>query len=577
VKLADHRGKTVVLDFWGNWDETWRTGLPRMLQMKERFRNHPIEFLPVHDASITSLAAYQEVVAKIEKELGVAKLPVQMLLDRPPIGAGTGPYPARAGEHVSGRTFDRYEVVSVPSTFVIDSSGRVVFGLMRCGAPPFAATSYRLAKDGKLATHVEDEPATAPDGERFLSRSGMDALEEALQKALGLPISPRAPEANRRGQRPARPRFGDPYSDEEGIPRGPITVRGLVVNPSGRPISGATVSQATDFDEGPKVATSPHGEFALPIEFKEPDSILELKVEAPGMAARAYTASPFAEARETAITGWFVRMDAKGVLAQPLILGPGATVTGRVLRDGKPVASISLGLHYRGDDIDLAPGTPEAKTDPRGVFRFEHVRADAAFAAYAEWSETQQPRTFSPRLFNTGNDGTTVDLGDVELVKPKTLAGRIVFSDGKTPFRKARLFASPANGGSASVGLDQAGRFRVEGLPPGPVSVRVLFENGQRWISYPTGYRLSSRNKCLNPRLPTTLTGRLDHDILDLTILFEPGEAPTTHIVNLRAIDPTTLADFQDAESGPLTGASPSAWPDATAITPPPERPKQQP
>jgi RNA polymerase sigma factor (sigma-70 family) len=552
VKLAEYRGKVVVLDFWPNADRRWSAGVPRMLRMKDRFKDQPVEFLVIHDASITALPAYREVIAACAKELNIDKLPFHMLLDNLPAGLGTGPYPARAGENGSGRSFDRYEIVGGPATFVIDGTGRLVYALMNRG---LAATSYRLASDGALSSEVEDEQPADNDGETFLARSGMDALEGALEMAFGLTPHPRPQAAPRRVIQ--RPRVRFPFDPEQMIPRGPLFIKGSVFDLNGHPIRGATISLATHFGEGLKATTGPRGDFTLSVELEAPTPSVELKIEAPAMATSVFSASLFAEGTKPATDGWQVQMDEKGVLLRPLVLGPGVSVTGRVVRQGNPVASIVMGLNSLGYGLEEDP--PATKTDPLGVFRFEHLPADTPFAAYARHSESTRGGTILPRQFETGKDGTAVDLGDLEIVPGKSLAGRIVFSDGKTPYQKAQVAVFATNAGGAKVNLDDRGRFHIDGLPPGPVWLRVLFEVGKRWQQSPAGYRLSTKNKCLDPRLPNVLRGQLDHDITDLTILFEPGEAPQSGHVSLGEIDPATLADFKDAEAGPITGIPPSA------------------
>ena len=68
------------------------------------------------------------------------------------------------------------------------------------------------------------------------------------------------------------------------------------------------------------------------------------------------------------------------------------------------------------------------------------------------------------------------------------------------------------------------------------------------------GYRLSPKNKCLNPRLPRSIEGQLDRDIADLTILLDPGTEHESRRYN--EIDPSTLADFADARADLITGAA---------------------
>jgi hypothetical protein len=73
------------------------------------------------------------------------------------------------------------------------------------------------------------------------------------------------------------------------------------------------------------------------------------------------------------------------------------------------------------------------------------------------------------------------------------------------------------------------------------------------------GYRLSNQNKCLDPTFPDRLEGMIDHDINDLTILLEPGEAPEAKSIVPYGVDPARVADF-DAKAGPITGVGPHTW-----------------
>ena len=81
----------------------------------------------------------------------------------------------------------------------------------------------------------------------------------------------------------------------------------------------------------------------------------------------------------------------------------------------------------------------------------------------------------------------------------------------------------------------------------------VFPENG---IRYP--YRLSDKNRCLNPYGSYRLMGRLDRDITDLTILLEPGVQPERQFASPRQLDQTALADFEDAKAGPIMGVPPT-------------------
>ncbi len=92
VKLADHRGKVVVLMFWGTWYEPWPAMLERLADLRRRLRDEPLVLLALHDASITSLEAYHRaIVPFLDRYAKRAEAPCRLLLDRPQIGKGIGP------------------------------------------------------------------------------------------------------------------------------------------------------------------------------------------------------------------------------------------------------------------------------------------------------------------------------------------------------------------------------------------------------------------------------------------------------------------------------------------------------
>ncbi len=167
---------------------------------------------------------------------------------------------------------------------------------------------------------------------------------------------------------------------------------------------------------------------------------------------------------------------------------------------------------------------------------------------YSKPGSLANHQTVIPRTFNAGIDGATVDLGDFEVQPGRTLAGRVIVSDGKALPRDAKVVVWPDNAGILTSGLDEAGRFEVKGIPEGGITVLVNFI---------TGYRLSPRNRCLNPARPQLLEGRVDRDITDLTILIEPGLTPEHISVNPHELDPALVADFNDAKTGPITGVPP--------------------
>ena len=100
--------------------------------------------------------------------------------------------------------------------------------------------------------------------------------------------------------------------------------------------------------------------------------------------------------------------------------------------------------------------------------------------------------------------------------------------------------------------LNEQGHFQIHGLPDGIVFISMTYPSGPAVPAY----RLSSKNKCLDPRRCLHLVGRITGDIRDLTILLEPGPPPESEIPD-DDLDPAIVADYNDATFGPITGVPP--------------------
>ncbi len=523
VKLADYRGKVVVVAFWTSKDEAGLQTVARLRQVPARFKGQPVAILAVHDASLTRPEDLKKVLGPVGEPLP-GEIPIRFLLDRP-LNAD------RAGEHGTGRTAAAYEIWSGATTLVVDKNGRLASVIV---ASLLGTSTFAVGKNGELVrTFVADES----DDEGHDHDGAHDSLIAALENTLGLPKS-----------RPAHREAIAARSQ----PAWPPVARGKVVDRAGQPIAGATVTSFADARHKRAVTTGPAGEFAY--NFQEGDRIWPITVEALGFDSRGFWLRLEAEAERDA-TSRFALIEPSGVIPDPLVLGPGVTVAGRIVRDGKPVAGASIGLDYvdRDDSPSLA-GVPQAKTDERGAFRFAHMLPETDFWVYAKVGSLDDQGALIPGRVHTTEDGSTVDLGDLQARRGRTLAGRVVTSDGKPLPRGAALWVWYANvGGSVALELDDRGRFEWKSVPEGRVRLQVVFDRNPAAGSY----RVSARNKCRDPLITNRLEGRLDHDITDLTILVEPDAEPEKEFRSFRGVDPALVADFNDAKAGPITGVPP--------------------
>ena len=84
VKLADFRGKAVVLSFWSSTDNPDPPKIRNLAQIQKKFTGKPLAILALHDASITSIAEFKNAVARFRDEFK-GDPSVHFLLDQPPV------------------------------------------------------------------------------------------------------------------------------------------------------------------------------------------------------------------------------------------------------------------------------------------------------------------------------------------------------------------------------------------------------------------------------------------------------------------------------------------------------------
>lgn len=97
-RLADYRGKVVLVNFWATWCEPCRDEMPSIAKLKERLEDRPFTVLAVN---------VDEPEARIAKFLSTMPLDFPVLVD---------------AARVATR---RWNVRVLPASFVIDPDGRV--------------------------------------------------------------------------------------------------------------------------------------------------------------------------------------------------------------------------------------------------------------------------------------------------------------------------------------------------------------------------------------------------------------------------------------------------------------------
>jgi|GEM_PF-4998107 len=487
VKLADFRGKVVVLHFWATWSQfnpskyyrapvSFRT----LWDLGKRFLGKPLVMLGLHDSTVASADEYRRAVSRTYGSLpnsivNEKNIPFRVLIDRPQIGKGTRPDVQKPGDKGAGRSAETYEVVDWPSTFVI-----------------------------------------APDG-TMLGRFDQESLEGILEDQFGLPHS--------------RPKDQQETTETRGPKiRRNVRIRGKVVGPDDRPVAGASVTPQEFSGKPQTIRTSVDGGFEFTAEEVRNDRVW-VRVEAPDLASKMFC------------------LETDGVDVPPLKLGNGVVVTGRLLHEGNPLAGVPIRLYHVDLTMERYLPLVTSETDTEGRFRFTHVSDACKFEVASAPGSLKGRNSVEPLPFETGADGATVELGDLATRPGRTLAGRVILADDRAIPPGTTVIVSTEIAPGVVSPVNERGRFEVPGLLGTEVSLAVRFPGSRS--GFTEGYRLSAKNRCLDPINPFQLEGRLDRDIEDLTILLEPGS------ISEPTRDQGLIADFRDAKAGTITGVPP--------------------
>lgn len=306
-------------------------------------------------------------------------------------------------------------------------------------------------------------------------------------------------------------------------------LRGRVVDPEGQPIFGAAVNfDSYFFEDGTgrggecegvdQVAVTDHdGRFLLSTEQKF--ETMTVSVEARGFARRKFFRLARTKTHELKLT-------------------EGAMVTGRLVKAGKPLKRISVGL-VSVDRSENFTGNFEVGTDAEGRFLFVNVPPYQQYYVYGLMERLRGLGCTPVKRIRVGPDGETKEAGDLGVVPGLRLSGRVILSDGEpvSPITRLGIYRQEA-WDSISIELDDEGRFEAANLPPESYSISVRIP----------GYTISVKNKSLDRLNGNSLIGTLEKDT-SLLILLEPGDFKSPDL--RRGVPPTEDAR---AEDKPLQG-----------------------
>jgi len=313
-------------------------------------------------------------------------------------------------------------------------------------------------------------------------------------------------------------------------------LQGRVVDGDGQPVAGAVINlrgvtrgEGTQFggNDGvdPVAVSDADGNFA--ITSRNPFDGAGVDVEARGFAK-----------------GIFQNL-ATGGVHHTLKLTEGATLKGRVVKDGKPLAGVEIDVSGANREASAYVGDFAIATGADGKFLLANLPPHTEYVLCGTMQSLGERGCIPANNVHTGDDGSTSDIGDVEVKPAFVLSGQIRLTDGKPlPAHQHVQLSREKPWDFLQIETDEAGRFRFTGVPPEQVSLTARVP----------GYRLSPHNVGLNPQMAMDLIGRIVTYKTDLILEFEPGKdrpGDNSDWETLRAMQDEPLRGAEAAASLP--------------------------
>jgi hypothetical protein len=284
-----------------------------------------------------------------------------------------------------------------------------------------------------------------------------------------------------------------------------LVLTGRVVDEQGEPIAQAVV-EPFGFGKGngaqfgglegfdPLAVTNKNGEFRLRV--PETGMSVYVQVNAPRMAPRK------------------ISKLAAGPKPHDLTLSVGVTITGRLVKDGKPLPGVAVGAAQKDHNSETFVGDFQAATDANGVFQVRNVPSDDVLVLYGLMNSLRKYGALGVRDIKTDKSGSTVDVGDLSIGPGHKLSGRLVLADGKPAPAGTRVLLSREEAWDTQQAVvDKEGRFTLTGLPAERYGLSANVRD----------YHISSKNASFDLLIPFRLMGMVRENIEGLNLLLEPG------------------------------------------------------
>ncbi len=330
-------------------------------------------------------------------------------------------------------------------------------------------------------------------------------------------------------------------------------LRGRVFDMTGKPVVGAVVSptgcERADRRWGgqmpgvdPASVTNLRGEFL--ITGNQGDLGYDLEVEARGFAKCLVGLLP------------------TGEKMHEIRIAEGATVQGRILKDGKPMPGIAVGLvQCNTAGSGRFVGCYHIATNDDGRYTFVNVHPNDDYFVFTAMSDVARlGGMMIPKRISVDADGTTNRVGDCTLTSAvHRVSGHVILTDGKPVPAGTQLLLSREelgtwDGQTTVIAAD--GSFSFAGVPEEAVTLNARIPS----------YRLASRRNRFQQVQSWAVAMFVDADKVGLELFFEPETANPSAKTSMRP----TAKNLSELLPPPQERTATENSPDAAARTPSP-------
>lgn len=161
----------------------------------------------------------------------------------------------------------------------------------------------------------------------------------------------------------------------------------------------------------------------------------------------------------------------------------GVRIVGRVESTGQPVPGIRVAVApkyglVRGEAFPQGPRP--AVTDSDGRFELLNIAPGMQYCVYSvvgDGNRSLSKAVIETQRFIAPISGETIDLGELEIVAPVSLGGRLVRSDGEPVGEMFLRLNRESARDLIKVPVARDGAFRIDGLPPEVYEIELASEN----------------------------------------------------------------------------------------------------